>query len=341
MTDRHDDATGADISRRHLLAAAGTGIASVSLLSCTQATVGSGSADKDSGPAPTAPFDSLRDYVAAMEAHGAVFRAGRIDQDKYEGTALMYRLVDEYGLFMTPLVIFDQVKIAGRWIDGPVIANVSGHVYAETIFFGLEPAMGSARDTLRRARTYLDNVLAENEGSYPTIPPVELEREAALCKQVTLDSAAIDVTRLPFLQNNPGDSGRFINTASIVTEDPDMGVNYGTYRCEIEGPRKIIIGSGEGQTGYTMFMEARKRGETTAPVALVCGQDPMTWLISGARIPERRGKKPVDELATAGGMRGEALEVVKCDSNNLRVPAHAEMIIEGVGSLDGFEPNGP
>ena len=67
----------------------------------------------------------------------------------------------------------------------------------------------------------------------------------------------------------------------------------------------------------------------------------MTWLVSGARIPERRGNKPVDELAIAGGMRNKAIEVVQCDTHDIRVPAHAEMIIEGEVTFDSFESNGP
>ncbi len=54
-----------------------------------------------------------------------------------------------------------------------------------------------------------------------------------------------------------------------------------------------------------------ERGEKSVPISLVVGQDPMIWLVSGSRIPERRGKKPVDELATAGGLRGKAVEIVK------------------------------
>jgi 4-hydroxy-3-polyprenylbenzoate decarboxylase len=151
----------------------------------------------------------------------------------------------------------------------------------------------------------------------------------------------IDVRAFPFFKNNPGDSGRFLNTTSVFTTDPEMGLNIGTYRCEIKGPRHIAVGSGEGQTGYRMLMAARERGEKSARIALVVGQDPMIWLVSGARIPERSGDKPVDELATAGGLRGKAVEVVKCDTNDIRVPAHAEMVIEGEVTLESFEPNGP
>jgi 4-hydroxy-3-polyprenylbenzoate decarboxylase len=166
-------------------------------------------------------------------------------------------------------------------------------------------------------------------------------RADALSKQVTVTGDEIDITTWPFLQNNPGDSGRYINSTSVFTSDPEMGLNIGTYRCEIKGPRHISVGTGEGQTGYRMLMAAKDRGESSAPIALVLGMDPMVWLVSGTRIPEPRGAKSIDELATAGGLRGKALEVVKCDTNDLRVPAFAEMIIEGVVRLESFESNGP
>ncbi len=61
-----------------------------------------------------------------------------------------------------------------------------------------------------------------------------------------------------------------------------MGLNIGTYRCEIKGPRHIAVGSGEGQTGYTMLMRARDRGERTAPITLIVG--PGSHGLAGERV---------------------------------------------------------
>jgi 4-hydroxy-3-polyprenylbenzoate decarboxylase len=120
-----------------------------------------------------------------------------------------------------------------------------------------------------------------------------------------------------------------------------MGLNLGTYRCEIKGPRLISVGTGEGQRGFNMLMAAKQRGESAAPIALVLGQDPMVWLVSGARIPVPQGRKPVDELGTVGGLRGRALEIVRADESELPLPAHAEMVIEGFVTFEAFLPNGP
>jgi 4-hydroxy-3-polyprenylbenzoate decarboxylase len=276
-----------------------------------------------------------------MDARGNVMRFDRIDQDAFEGTALMYRLVDRFGRYRAPIVIFENIKINGEWIRGPVIANASRHVEAETLLFGMEPVPFDDSGTWHKARARHDELLKQNNGEYPVIKPVQVDPASAPCKEVIIAGDDIDIRRFPFLQNNPADSGRFINTTSVFTNDPEIGLNIGTYRCEIKGPRHIAVGSGEGQTGYTMLMRAKERGETTAPVTLIVGLDPIVWLVSGARIPARRGKKPVDELATAGGLRGKAIDVVKCETNDFLVPASCEMIIEGTVSLDNFEVNGP
>jgi 4-hydroxy-3-polyprenylbenzoate decarboxylase len=329
------------LSRRQLLTVAGTGLATAGIANTATAGPGITTAALFHRTTPTAPFDSLRDYVQAMEAHGNVMRFDRIDQDAYEGTALMYRLVDRYGRYRAPVVIFENVKINGEWKKGPVVANQLRHVEAETLLFGLEPVPFDDSATWHRARTHLDALLEKSNGKYPSIDPVEISPDKAPCKQVVLTGDDIDVSSFPFFKNNPGDSGRFINTTSVFTSDPEMGVNVGTYRCEIKGPRHIAVGSGEGQTGYTMLMRAKERGETTAPITLIVGQEPMVWLVSGSRIPARQGKKPVDELATAGGLRGKAIDVVKCDTNEFMVPANCEMVIEGEVSLGAFEVNGP
>ncbi len=337
MSDRQAGGfSAAALSRRIFMAATGAGLALAG---------GSPAASADTARrrsrAPSAPFDSLRDYLAMLEDRGLLLRFDGVDQDAYEATGIMYRVVDRYGRFQAPTVLFEDLRVGGRRFRGPVISNLARHVDVEALLFGLEPVPGDAPATYRRARAHLDGLIAAGGGAYPVIEPVTLAARAAPCKEVTLRDEEIDVGAFPFFQNNPADSGRFINTASVFTRDPDMGVNLGTYRCEIKGPRHIAVGIGEGQTGHTMLMAARARGETTAPISLVLGQDPMTWLVSGARIPERRGKRPVDELATAGGLRGKPVELVSCETNDFRVPAHAEMVVEGTVSLTEFEPNGP
>lgn len=91
-------------------------------------------------------------------------------------------------------------------------------------------------------------------------------------------------------------------------------------------------------------MAAKERGDEVAHISIAVGQDPIVWLVSGSKVAPRFGKtvKPLDELAVAGGIRGKALEVVKSETNDMLVPAHCEMVIEGEVPLqEPMLPEGP
>ena len=81
----------------------------------------------------------------------------------------------------------------------------------------------------------------------------------------------------------------------------------------------------------------QERGEKRAAVAIVLGTDPITFSMSGSKI----AKYGEDELGIAGGIIGEAIKVVKCETNDILVPANVEMVIEGSIPLDRMEEEGP
>ncbi|MEE9135277.1 MAG: hypothetical protein V3U00_01010, partial [Gammaproteobacteria bacterium] len=81
------------------------------------------SSKKSAGSAPQPPFDTLRDYVAALEHAGLLARFDGVNQDKYQATAIMYQLVDEFGLREAPAVMFENITVNGRKFPGPVISN--------------------------------------------------------------------------------------------------------------------------------------------------------------------------------------------------------------------------
>ena len=103
----------------------------------------------------SAPFDTLREYVEALEERGLLMRFKRLDQDAYEMTALMYRFVDQYGWNEAPAILAEEVKINGKWIRGPVIANHQGHLDTEAVTFGVEPIPKEPVATYRKAMTFL------------------------------------------------------------------------------------------------------------------------------------------------------------------------------------------
>ncbi|MAF82828.1 MAG: UbiD family decarboxylase [Gammaproteobacteria bacterium] len=332
------------VSRRTMLAG-GAGIAA---LSATQLVSGcasssnnavAGSTTEAIRKVPGAPFDSFRDYIEAIEAHGLVLRLPRIDQDAYELAALMYRLTDEYGWYEAPCIIAEEIKIDGKWVKGPVIVNHMGHWFTEAITFGVELVPDDGVATYRKTMKKLEGMLVD--GEYPKIAPVEVAREEAACKEFVLRGEDIDLTRFAFIQSNPADSRRYVNTGSSFTYGPVIGKNFGTYRCELRGPRLLGFNPEPNQTAWRTLMAAKERGEKSVRISIALGLDPVIWTISSSRIVNRMSKEQVDELAIAGGMRGEPVKVVRSETNDHMVPASAEMIIEGEVPLDDLMPEGP
>ena len=330
------------LSRREVLLSSALGSALAALAPTTAtAMAGTGAAGRRKATL-NAPFDSLRDYVAALDERGLLQRFDDVDQDRFDATAIMYTLVDEFGRRNSPGVLFTNMRANNQTYSGPVVANLQGNMLTEALILGGELDPDDPIQTYRNATAAMLAVLEENDGKWPTVPPQQIAATDAPCKEVKLSGDEIDVTTFPFIKGNPGDGGPYINTGSVYTRDPDMGVNLGTYRCQVKGPRKIMVNFEGGQTGIKMVEAARKRGESSIPVAIVIGQDPVTWMVSSSRVPSRlRNRGPIDELAIAGGFRGKAIDVVATESGDFDVPAHSEIVIEGTVDLYNMEEEGP
>jgi 4-hydroxy-3-polyprenylbenzoate decarboxylase len=285
------------------------------------------------------PFEDLREWMAELERRNLVLRVRNIDQDAYEGTALMYRLIDRFGMYFAPALVMENVRIDGRWYKGPIITNHFGHWDTECLSFGLQPVAGDHVATYYKALARVDEFLKKGQGgAFPTAPFAEVARDTAPCKEVVLRGEQIDLTRFAFMQSNPADSGRYVNTGSVFTNDRELGKNFGTYRCEIKGPRLLGINPEEGQGAWQAFMKAKERGESSVKVSIALGQDPVTWVVSSSKL----NRAKADELEVVSAIRGRPLRVVRSETNEHLVPATSEMIIEGEVPLDqGMLPEGP
>ncbi|MEZ5566069.1 MAG: UbiD family decarboxylase [Gammaproteobacteria bacterium] len=323
-----------ELSRRELMAAT----AALGLVTTTSAAT-AGARGRPPPPLPRAgtmaPLTPC-DYVAELDRRNLLIHIDRLDQDAYEATALMYRLIDEYGLYQTPAFLVKEVKIEGRWVRGPMLVNQYGHYHTEAVALGIEPVPGDGRATYRAAIARASELL--KDGKFPNEACLEVAASDAPCKQVVLTGDDIDLTKFAFIQSNPADAGRYVNTGSVFTRDPQGGGNFGTYRCQLKGPRLLGVNPEPGQSGWQMLTKMRERGEKIAKVSIVLGQDPITWLVSTSKI----GMGNPDELQLVSGLRGRALPVVKSETNDILVPAHAEMVIEGeIPLTEPMLPEGP
>ena len=147
----------------------------------------------------------------------------------------------------------------------------------------------------------------------------------------------VDVTRFPAPKWHSGDGGRYIGTGSFnVTRDPDEGwINCGTYRVMIHDAKTAGFYISPGKHGRQMRDKYQARGERM-PVAVVCGGDPMTFLMASSEVPYG-----VSEYEVVGGIRGKPVEVVKAPITGLPIPANAEIVIEGFVEPGNERVEGP
>ncbi|WP_233838229.1 UbiD family decarboxylase [Paraburkholderia sp. ZP32-5] len=164
---------------------------------------------------------------------------------------------------------------------------------------------------------------------------VEVSREAAPVQQVVLEGDACDLTALPVHLQHGLDGAPYISASIDYAVDPQTGWNnVGMRRLMLRGRRRAGVDLVAPSDLRAIYLANAKRGERT-PVAFAIGSHPIDQLAATLRLPN-------DELALAAALRGEPMGVVKCVTNDLRVPADAQFILEGYLDERGHvEPEGP
>jgi 2,5-furandicarboxylate decarboxylase 1 len=134
----------------------------------------------------------------------------------------------------------------------------------------------------------------------------------------------VDLTRLlPIPVHNEHDGGPYITAGLMITRNPRTGKqNVSIHRCQVNGPNRLGVLLLPRHAH--MFFEMAEQSGTPLEAALVVGVDPLTLLASQAIAPI-----DVDELEIAGALHRQPLAVVKCLTSELRVPAEAEIVLEG------------
>ena len=280
-----------------------------------------------------APYDSLRDYAEALEKRKKFVRIKEMDQDKYEATAFHYKILDRWKT-NAPAFLIEKTKVNGIWHNIPVVGNLFNGFDTVAQCFGVSTISDSPSEMYTAAGEKITSYLVNDR--WKSIDPVIVDKKKAPCKEVVLSGDDVDLYKFPWIRNNPDDGGQYISTGCGIMEDPKLGRNVGTYRMQVKGPRKTGINFTNQSHGYKFMMAAADRGEDTVPVAVAVGVDPVSWMMSSTRLADL-GQ---DEFAIAGGFRGKPVELVKCETNNILVPANAEFIIEGEIPME-VEKEGP
>jgi len=144
------------------------------------------------------------------------------------------------------------------------------------------------------------------------------------CQEVVMEGSEVDVTKLPLCTNNPRDGGPYITAGHVIIKDPEYGNNLAIYRMMLVSKNEVTIRFTPGHDGHDFIKNAEKRGQKNFEVAVCIGVPPAVYV--GSQFEPRAG---VFELEIAGGLAGEPVDVVKCRTIDLEVPALAEIVLEG------------
>ena len=144
------------------------------------------------------------------------------------------------------------------------------------------------------------------------------------CQQVVLEGDEAKLSLLPILKCWPHDGGRFVTLPMVHTIDPDNGIrNVGMYRMQIFDDHTTGLHWHHHKTGARHYEAYKRRGERM-PVAVAIGGDPAYAFSATAPVPDN-----IDEYLLTGLLRGKAVQLVKCITNDIYVPEDCDFVIEG------------
>ncbi len=167
------------------------------------------------------------------------------------------------------------------------------------------------------------------------IPPV-MVKEGPVQEKVFLGEE-IDIFGFPFIQHAPKDGGRYNSAGIVIAKDPRTGIrNCSINRMQLKGRNVTGFRMSPRQDLESYYNAAKELGQRLE-LAVSIGNHPLDLLAAASGPP-----RDVDELELAGAFRGEAVELVKCKTVDLEVPARAELVLEGyLDPQEPWEPEGP
>ncbi|MFQ6010600.1 MAG: menaquinone biosynthesis decarboxylase [Nitrososphaerales archaeon] len=277
------------------------------------------------------PFSSLGDYVKKLEQVGELKRIKvEVSRDQ-ELAEILRRLVQEGG----PAVIFENVK--GYRI--PVLGNAFGTLARMNIALQTENFEDLGGRITGMLSMPIPSGLVGKVKALPKLREIsdyapKIVRTGKVHEDI--NSTDCSLLSLPSTKSWPKDAGRFITFGLVMTKDHQTGSrNMGLYRIQIFDEKTAVIHwqpHKRGAAHYRYAMEERK----DIDVAIVIGADPFSIFAGIAPVPE-----PMDKVLFAGILRGKGIELVKCKTVDLEVPANGEIVLEGKVKPDEFRIEGP
>ncbi|MEL0203444.1 MAG: 4-hydroxy-3-polyprenylbenzoate decarboxylase, partial [Halieaceae bacterium] len=287
-------------------------------------------------------FVDLREFIDELERRGDLVRIATEVDPHLEMTEIADRTLRGGG----PALLFENPKGS----DIPVLANLFGAERRVALGMGEERVealreVGELLAYLRQPdppkgfRDLVDK--APLLKKILTMGPNIIKK--APCQQITLTGESVDLTKLPIQTCWPEDVGPLVTWPLVITRGPEKErMNLGIYRMQLLGPNKLIMRWLSHRGGALDFRDWQlQRPGEPYPVAIALGADPATTLGAVTPVPDA-----LSEYAFAGLLRGKKTDLTHCvtdlcRNNELLVPAHSEIILEGYIDPEEMAEEGP
>lgn len=278
-------------------------------------------------------YKSTRDFIAALESAGELVRVKEFVDPKLEITEVIDRLSKHDG----PAILFENTGT-----DFPILINAMGSEKRMSMALGVTHLDDIAKQLEQLFKTitapknsFLEKLkVLPQLGAISSWMPKQISGRGA-CQEVVMPQP--DITKLPVMTCWPEDGGPFLTLPIIQTLDPVTNIrNVGLYRMQVFEPTITGMHWHRHKVSARHFNEYKKLNRRM-PVSVTLGGDPCYAYCATAPLPDG-----VDEFILAGFIRKKRVELVKCLTNDLYVPADSDFVIEGyVDPNEDFILEGP
>jgi len=262
----------------------------------------------------------LRTWIAKLEAAGQLQKVSGAEREEEIGC-----IVDMHQRKIgNKAVLFDDIP--GYPSGYRILANILTSVPRINLTLGL-PAEAKEIDLVNFWRRYMKDA--------KSIQPITVDK--GLVQENVAGGNELDLRKIPAPKWHEHDGGYYIGTGCmVIMKDRDSGwINYGAYRVQVHDRNVASVMCSKGKHGDLIMRAYHEKGEP-CPIAVVVGMHPALFMVAGLEIPY--GKNEYD---AAGGLLGEAVEVIKGPRTGLPIPANAEIAFEGFVHPNDLIDEGP
>lgn len=278
-------------------------------------------------------FQDLREFIRELEKSRELKKISTEVDPELEITEITDRVSKQGG----PALLFENVRGSSM----PLLINAFGSRKRMLMALGVDDYSGITDRIvelvdMKSPQGLLDKIkmvprLADLGKMFPKIV------KDGPCKEKILKPGKFSLLDLPVLKCWPEDGGRFITMPLVFTENPDTGKrNCGMYRMQVYDETSTGMHWQIHKHGAQHARNLQRSHGNRLEVGVAIGADPVTVFASILPLPE-----DLDEMMIAGFLREQPVEMVRCETVNVSVPANAEIVLEGYVDLDEQRTEGP